>query len=48
MGGAHDRPWFDRPIFGTIRDMSGASTEKKFDSKRYIAQVMNGERDLWR
>jgi deoxyribodipyrimidine photo-lyase len=42
MGGVHDRPWFDRPIFGTVRYMSGASTGKKFDSKRYIAQV-NGQ-----
>jgi len=40
MGGVHDRPWFDRPIFGTVRYMSGASTGKKFDSKRYIRQVM--------
>jgi len=40
IGGVHDRPWFDRPIFGTVRYMSGASTGKKFDSKRYIAQVM--------
>ena len=39
MGGVHDRPWFDRPIFGTVRYMSGASTGKKFDSKRYIEQV---------
>jgi len=39
MGG-HDRPWFERPIFGTVRYMSGASTGKKFDAKRYIAQVM--------
>ena len=40
MGGVHDRPWFERPIFGTVRYMSGASTGKKFDAKRYIAQVM--------
>ncbi|MFT4114947.1 deoxyribodipyrimidine photo-lyase [Silvibacterium sp.] len=39
IGGVHDRPWFERPIFGTIRYMSGASTGKKFNSKRYIAQV---------
>ena len=39
IGGVHDRPWFDRPIFGTIRYMSGASTGKKFDSKRYIRQI---------
>ncbi len=42
LGGVHDRPWFERPIFGTVRYMSGASTGKKFDSKRYIELVMNG------
>jgi len=36
--GKFDRPWFERPIFGQIRYMSGASTGKKFDRKRYIAQ----------
>ncbi|MFC5860692.1 deoxyribodipyrimidine photo-lyase [Acidicapsa dinghuensis] len=35
--GKHDRPWFDRPVFGLIRYMSGESTGKKFDSKRYTA-----------
>lgn len=35
--GKHDRPWFERPIFGQIRYMSGESTGKKFDSKRYIS-----------
>jgi deoxyribodipyrimidine photo-lyase len=37
--GKHDRPWFERPIFGKIRYMSFNSTSKKFDSKRYIAQM---------
>jgi deoxyribodipyrimidine photo-lyase len=37
--GKFDRPWFDRPIFGTIRYMSGASTGKKFNSKKYIQQM---------
>ena len=37
--GKFDRPWFDRPIFGKIRYMSGASTGKKFDSKKYIQQM---------
>jgi deoxyribodipyrimidine photo-lyase len=36
--GKFDRPWFERPIFGQIRYMSGASTGRKFDSKKYIAQ----------
>jgi deoxyribodipyrimidine photo-lyase len=39
MLGKFDRPWFDRPIFGKIRYMSGASTGKKFDSKKYIQQM---------
>jgi len=38
IAGKHDRPWFNRPIFGLIRPMSGASTSRKFDSKAYIAQ----------
>jgi deoxyribodipyrimidine photo-lyase len=37
--GKHDRPWFERPVFGKIRYMSLASTSKKFDSRRYIAQM---------
>jgi deoxyribodipyrimidine photo-lyase len=36
--GKFDRPWFERPIFGQIRYMSGASTGKKFDSRKYIEQ----------
>ncbi len=39
IAGKFDRPWFEREIFGTIRYMSGASTGKKFDSKRYIELV---------
>jgi deoxyribodipyrimidine photo-lyase len=37
--GKFDRPWFDRPIFGTIRYMSGASTGKKFNSRKYIQKM---------
>jgi len=39
--GKFDRPWFERPIFGQIRYMSGASTGKKFDSKKYIEQNLS-------
>jgi len=34
--GRHDRPWFNRPIFGLVRPMSGASMAKKFDADAYI------------
>jgi len=37
--GKHDRAWSDRPVFGKIRYMSLASTARKFDSKKFIAQV---------
>jgi deoxyribodipyrimidine photo-lyase len=37
--GKFDRAWGERPIFGKIRYMSGASTGKKFDSKKYIQQM---------
>jgi deoxyribodipyrimidine photo-lyase len=40
--GKFDRPWFERSVFGTIRYMSGGSTGKKFDSKKYI-EKMSGD-----
>ena len=40
--GRHDRPWFNRPIFGLVRPMSGASTAKKFDAEEYIRQNGGG------
>ena len=39
--GKFDRPWFERPIFGQIRYMSGESTGRKFDSKKYIRQHLS-------
>jgi deoxyribodipyrimidine photo-lyase len=39
--GKHDRPWFNRPVFGLVRPMSGASIAKKFDAKTYIRQNEN-------
>ena len=39
IGGKHDRPWGpERPVFGTVRFMSFASTSRKFDSRAYIAR----------
>jgi deoxyribodipyrimidine photo-lyase len=42
--GKHDRPWFERPVFGQVRYMSLASTGRKFDSKSYIAKIGKRER----
>ncbi len=36
--GRHDRPWFNRPVFGLVRPMSGASIAKKIDAGAYIRQ----------
>jgi deoxyribodipyrimidine photo-lyase len=36
--GKHDRPWFNRPVFGLVRTMTGTSAAKKFDATRYIRQ----------
>jgi deoxyribodipyrimidine photo-lyase len=35
--GKHDRPWFEREIFGMMRFMSSHSMAKKFRAKQYIA-----------
>ena len=36
IGGVHDRPWFERPIFGQIRYMSATGCARKFDVPEYI------------
>ena len=38
IGGLHDRPWFPRPVFGTIRYMSYEGCRKKFDIRKYISK----------
>lgn len=39
MVGKFDRPWFDRPIFGTVRYMARSGAEKKFNVRTYIEQM---------
>ncbi len=39
IGGVHDRPWFEREIFGKVRYMSHGGCRRKFDVDRYIADV---------
>ena len=38
VGGLHDRPWFERPVYGKIRYMNDAGCRRKFDVPRYIAR----------
>jgi len=42
--GKHDRPWKERPVFGTIRYMNAAGLNRKFDAGQYAATV-SGLRD---
>jgi deoxyribodipyrimidine photo-lyase len=37
--GLHDRPWPDRPVFGTIRSMVRSGMERKTDVKSYIREI---------
>ena len=39
IGGIHDRPWFDRPIFGVVRYMNFNGAAKKFSIPAYIEYV---------
>lgn len=38
MVGLHDRPWFDRPVFGTVRYMNEGGLMRKFDVVAYQKQ----------
>jgi len=37
--GRHDRPFPERPVFGTVRSMSPAGLESKFDMPKYARIV---------
>jgi deoxyribodipyrimidine photo-lyase len=40
IGGKHDRAWGpERPVYGTVRYMSYASTSRKFDSAGFVERV---------
>jgi deoxyribodipyrimidine photo-lyase len=39
IGGAHDRPWPERPVFGNIRYMNLNGCRTKFDVDAYIRRV---------
>lgn len=38
VGGLHDRPWADRPVFGQVRYMNARGCRRKFDVDAYIAR----------
>ena len=37
--GLHDRPWKERPVFGTVRYMSEDGLRRKFDTSGYVERV---------
>jgi deoxyribodipyrimidine photo-lyase len=41
--GRYDRPWFERPIFGTVRYMTSESARRKFRLKTYMVRYGNAE-----
>jgi len=41
IGGVHDRPWQERPIFGMIRYMNAAGLKRKFDIGAYVQRWLN-------
>jgi deoxyribodipyrimidine photo-lyase len=44
--GLHDRPWFERPIFGQLRYMSLDGMRRKTDVAAYIRQVASPQANL--
>lgn len=39
IGGKHDRPWPERPIFGTVRTMTYDGIRRKLDADAYLARI---------
>ncbi len=37
--GKHDRPWGERPVFGTVRYMNDKGLERKFDADQYVRKI---------
>lgn len=38
VAGLHDRPWAERPVYGTVRSMVYNGLKRKFDVQSYIVQ----------
>lgn len=47
IGGVHDRPWFGRPVFGTVRFMARSGVEKRGDVNAYIEKWLQGKQSLF-
>lgn len=40
IGGVHDRPWPERPVFGKIRTMTLSGCRRKFDVEKFIRRFL--------
>ncbi|SNS14153.1 Deoxyribodipyrimidine photo-lyase type II [Humidesulfovibrio mexicanus] len=38
IGGVHDRPWPERPVFGTVRSMTFSGAARKFDVRAFVSR----------
>jgi len=43
IGGLHDRPWKERPIYGKVRYMNERGAARKFDVWAYVSRWTGGE-----
>ncbi|MCX7996547.1 MAG: deoxyribodipyrimidine photo-lyase [Patescibacteria group bacterium] len=43
IAGVHDRPWFERPVYGSIRYMNANGLRRKFDLDAYIRAWSGGQ-----
>lgn len=44
--GRYDRPWPERPIFGSVRSMSSANTARKISVKKYVSNFAPAPQDV--
>ena len=40
IGGVHDRPWPERPVFGKIRAMTASGCRRKFDTEAFVRRFL--------
>jgi deoxyribodipyrimidine photo-lyase len=43
--GKHDRPWKERPVFGTVRYMNAAGLRRKFNADAYVQKIQRLARE---
>jgi deoxyribodipyrimidine photo-lyase len=44
----HDRPWAERPVFGSVRYMNAKGLKRKFDIDSYVSRIEEMENERFR